>query len=60
MNMSKVFPISFPCDVFPKLDKSVIFFSLKGMYLLEDSIINKIGIDFSVIYEVQVGGPGLE
>jgi len=30
------------------------------MYLLEDSIINKIGIDFSVIYEVQVGGPGLE
>lgn len=30
------------------------------MYLSEDSSINKVGIYFSLIYEVQVGGPGIE
>lgn len=30
------------------------------MYLLEDSGINKIRIYFSLIYKIQIGGPGLQ
>lgn len=60
MNKSKMFSISLSMQCVSQIGQSVIFFSLKKMYLLEDHSINKIGIYFSLIYEVQVGVPGIE
>lgn len=59
MNVSKMFPISLSMQHISQIGQSVIFFSIKGMYLLEASNINKIGIYFSFTYEVQVDYQGI-
>ena len=61
MNVSKMFPISLSMQYVSQIGQSVIFFFfIKGMYLLEDSSINKIGIYFPLTYEVQVDYRGIE
>lgn len=60
MKTSGVLVFNFSCGAFPKLGNWRVFFSLKGMNLLGDNGINKIGIDFSLKYKVEVGGPELE
>ena len=61
MNVSKMFPISLSMQYVSQIGQSVIFFFfIKGMYLLEASSINKIGIYFPLTYEVQVDYRGIE
>lgn len=56
LKTSKISPISLSVQCVSQTGESVnFFFSLNGMYLLED--INKIGIYFFLKYKVQIGIP---
>ena len=53
LKISKISPISLSVQCVSQTGESVNFFSLNGMYLLEDT--NKIGIYFFLKYKVQIG-----